>query len=95
MSFEIISTVAFNLLHSFILSLFTLFITVFFKVRVAAIEKTGMISPEITGIFIQIREKMIEGITSAVYYESKTLEILSLISQRHCLKQQYNYENTY
>ena len=48
-------------------------------------------TPEITGIFMQIREKM----TSAVYYESKTLEILSLISQRHCLKQQHNYENTY
>ena len=52
-------------------------------------------TPEITGIFMQIREKMIEEITSAVYYESKTLEILSLISQRHCLKQQHNYENTY
>lgn len=52
-------------------------------------------TPEITRVFMQIREKMIEGITSAVYYESKTLEILSLISQRHCLKQQHNYENTY
>lgn len=52
-------------------------------------------APEITRIFMQIREKMIEGITSAVYYESKTLEILSLISQRYCLKQQHNYENAY
>lgn len=52
-------------------------------------------TPEITRVFMQIRDKMIEGITSAVYYESKTLEILSLISQRHRLKQQHNYENTY
>ena len=37
-------------------------------------------TPEIARVFMQIREKMIEGITSAVYYESKTLEILSLIS---------------
>ncbi len=52
-------------------------------------------TPEITRVFVQIREKMIEGITSAVYYESKTLEILSLISQRHWLEQQHNYENTH
>lgn len=51
--------------------------------------------PGIARVFMQIREKMIEGVTSAVYYESKTLEILSLISQRHRLKQQHNYENTY
>ena len=37
---------------------------------------------------------MIDRITSAVYYESKVLEVLSLISQRHRLKQQYNCENT-
>ena len=52
-------------------------------------------TPEISKVFMQIREKMIEGITSSVYYESKILEVLSLISQRHRLKQQHNYENTY
>ncbi len=52
-------------------------------------------TPEISRVFMQIRDKMIEGITSAVYYESKILEALSLISQRHRLKQQHNYENTH
>lgn len=40
-------------------------------------------SEEIGKIFTQIREKMIEGTTSVVYYEGKIFEILSLISQNH------------
>ena len=51
-------------------------------------------APEISKIFMQIRKKMIEGITSSMYYESKILEVLSLISQRHQLEQ-HNYKNTY
>ena len=43
---------------------------------------------------MQIRKKMIEGITSSMYYESKILEVLSLISQRHQLEQ-HNYKNAY
>ena len=44
---------------------------------------------------MQIGKKMIEGITSSMYYESKILEVLSLISQRHQLEQQLNCKNTY
>ena len=36
---------------------------------------------EIGKIFMQIREKMIEGINSSLYYESKIIEALSIISQ--------------
>ena len=50
-------------------------------------------APEISRVFMQVREKMIEGITSSVYYESKILEVLSLISQWHRLEQQQKYGN--
>ncbi len=38
---------------------------------------------EIGKIFMQIREKMIKGVTSSAYYESKIIEALSLIAQNH------------
>ncbi len=38
---------------------------------------------EIGNIFMQIREKIIKGVTSSAYYESKIIEALSLIAQNH------------
>ena len=38
---------------------------------------------EIGKIFMQIRKKMIKGVISSAYYESKIIEALSLIAQNH------------
>lgn len=47
-------------------------------------------SEEISKIFIQIKEKMIAGISSSAYYEGKIFELLALIAQSHS-----NKEKTY